>query len=201
MNILKRLSAIVLLIVAISSCNVNNGFIQKRKYQKGYHISLKKSSEKTKTSTEKDELTQGVKIEKNEVIDQKMNSSDDNFQDLNNLNSNKDEVVDSKTNEEPNAKTVQKEKKIISNKMRKNQNFPRDNWLNREFKLVPNSGNTASKSNTTDNSELIKIILIVLLVLLALALIAKIGGTLGYLLGVVVLVVVIYFILKLLGVI
>ena len=42
MTLFKRFSLFILLVVAISSCNINNGFIQKRKYQKGYHLSLKK---------------------------------------------------------------------------------------------------------------------------------------------------------------
>ena len=42
MILFNRFSLFILLVVAISSCNVNNGFIQKRKYQKGYHLSLKK---------------------------------------------------------------------------------------------------------------------------------------------------------------
>ena len=46
MKLLIRLFIFILVTVAISSCSVNNGFIQKRKYQKGYHLSMKK---KTKT--------------------------------------------------------------------------------------------------------------------------------------------------------
>jgi len=42
MNSLKKLSVFILIGIAISACNVNNGFIQKRKYQKGYHLTWKK---------------------------------------------------------------------------------------------------------------------------------------------------------------
>ena len=42
MTLFKRFSLFILLVVAINSCNINNGFIQKRKYQKGYNLSLKK---------------------------------------------------------------------------------------------------------------------------------------------------------------
>jgi len=41
-NTLKKITAIFLIITALSSCNVNNGLIQKRKYTKGYHVSIKK---------------------------------------------------------------------------------------------------------------------------------------------------------------
>ena len=74
MKLLNRLSIFILVIVAISSCSVNNGFIQKRKYQKGYHLSMKKgikpatksetafisfsnAVEITKTKTKKGDLT------------------------------------------------------------------------------------------------------------------------------------------------
>ena len=77
MILFNRFSLFILLVVAISSCNVNNGFIQKRKYQKGYHLSLKKkinnsdnikadelelfkNQELTETIASKDELSGGV---------------------------------------------------------------------------------------------------------------------------------------------
>ncbi len=77
MILFNRFSLLLLLVVAISSCSVNNGFIQKRKYQKGYHLSLKKkinnshnikseelelfkNQELTETIASKDELSGGL---------------------------------------------------------------------------------------------------------------------------------------------
>ncbi|MDG2228000.1 MAG: TM2 domain-containing protein [Flavobacteriales bacterium] len=53
MKILNRFSLFILAVVTISSCNLDNGFIQKRKYQKGYHVSWKKNIiTKVKNETE-----------------------------------------------------------------------------------------------------------------------------------------------------
>ena len=54
MKVLNRLSIFILLIIAISSCSVKNGFIQKRKYQKGYHLSMKKKINNSDNSKPKD---------------------------------------------------------------------------------------------------------------------------------------------------
>lgn len=56
MKLLNRLPILILLIVAISSCSVNNDFIQKRKYKKGYHLSMKKKISNSANKLDKIEL-------------------------------------------------------------------------------------------------------------------------------------------------
>lgn len=44
MKSIKQFSLLILTATLITSCSMNNGFIQKRKYSKGYYLSLKKKN-------------------------------------------------------------------------------------------------------------------------------------------------------------
>ena len=49
---LKKLTTLCIVITALTACNVNNGLIQKRKYRKGYHVSIRnKVTNKANTTT------------------------------------------------------------------------------------------------------------------------------------------------------
>ncbi len=192
MKLLNRLSILILLVVAISSCNVNNGFIQKRKYQKGYHLSMKKkisnsdnSKRKDNQLEQKDELAKESSFSKaaeksnGAVIKTENTNTEDIAEKAIENNGNKEKVNHIKINTKNLAEQI---KNVIENKS-----------------IV--KSNTASKTSTSDNSELINILLIVILVLLILALIGKILPGLGWLLGVVILVLLIYLVLTLLDVV
>ena len=196
MKLRNRLTILILLVVAISSCSVNNSFIQKRKYKKGYHLSMKKKINNSDNSKRKDNQPE----QKDELV--KENSF-------------------SKTSEKSNVALIETENTSTKNKtatedvpkeaIKNNGNKENANHINTknlaeqiknvvDNKLIIKS-NTASKTSTSDNSELINIILIVILVLLILALIGKILPGLSWLLGVVILVLLIYLILILLDVV
>ena len=50
--VLKKLTTLCIVITALTACNVNNGLIQKRKYRKGYHVSIRnKVTNKANTTT------------------------------------------------------------------------------------------------------------------------------------------------------
>jgi len=196
MKLRNRLTILILLVVAISSCSVNNSFIQKRKYKKGYHLSMKKKINNSDNSKRKDNQPE----QKDEL------AKENSF---------------SKTSEKSNVALIETENTSTKNKtatedvvkeaIKNNGNKENANHINTknlaeqiknvvDNKLIIKS-DTASKTSTSDNSELINIILIVILVLLILALIGKILPGLSWLLGVVILVLLIYLILILLDVV
>ena len=192
MKLLNRLSIFILLVVAISSCNINNGFIQKRKYQKGYHLSMKmkinnsdnirlkdNQLEKKEAPEKESSFIKVSEKSKGTVIKTENTNTEDVAEKGIENNANKEKVNHIKTNAKNLAEQI---KNVIENKS-----------------IV--KSNTAGKTSTSDNSELINIILIVILVLLILALIGKILPGLGWLLGVVILVLLIYLVLTLLDVV
>ena len=192
MKLLNRLSILILLVVAISSCNVNNGFIQKRKYQKGYHLSMKKKISNSDNSKLKDnQLEQNNELakessfskasEKNNgaVIKTENTNTEDVAEKAIENNGNKEKVNHIKTNAKNLAEQI---KSVIEN-----QSIAKNN--------------TASKSKSNDDSDLITLILIILLVILALALFALIDGLLGGFLSLILLIIIIVLLLQFFGVI
>lgn len=204
MKLLKRFSLLILLVVAISSCNFNNAFIQKRKYQKGYHLSIKKKISKTDNSRRKDTpLEQKDALEKESSFSKSSEKNTGTIIKTENIKSgdeltNLNETIKEDIVEQAIANKSSKEKVNHIKTYAKNLAEQIKNVI--ENKSIVKS-NTAGKTSTSDNSELINIILIVILVLLILALIGKILPGLGWLLGVVILVLLIYLVLTLLDVV
>ena len=204
MKLLNRLSILILLVFAISSCKVNNGFIQKRKYQKGYHLSMKKKINNSDNIRLKDnQLEKKDELAKESLFSKASEKS--NGAVIKTANTNTDDEL---TNSNETTIEDVAEKAIANNNSKEKVNHIKTNAKNLaeqiknviENKSIVKS-NTASKTSTSDNSELINIILIVILVLLILALIGKILPGLAWLLGVVILVLLIYLVLTLLDVV
>ena len=196
MKLFNRLSLLILLVVAFSSCSVNNGFIQKRKYQKGYHLSMKKKINNSDNNKRKDNQPE----QKHEL------AKESSFSKVS-KKSNGALIKTENTSTKNETTTEDVAKEAVKN----NGNKEKSNHINTknlaeqiknvvENKLIIKS-NTTSKISTSDNSELINIILIVILALLILALIGKILPGLVWLLGVVILVLLIYLVLILLDVV
>ena len=192
MKLLNRLSILILLVVAISSCNINNGFIQKRKYQKGYHLSMKKKINNSDNIRLKDnQLEKKDELAKESLFSKASEKS--NGAVIKTANTNTEDVAEKGIENNANKEKVNHIKTNAKNLAEQIKNVI-------ENKSIVKS-NTAGKTSTSDNSELINIILIVILVLLILALIGKILPGLAWLLGVVILVLLIYLVLTLLDVV
>ena len=190
MKLLNRLSILILLVVAISSCSVNNGFIQKRKYQKGYHLSMKNKISNSDNSKRKDNQ---LKHELAKESSFSRASEKSNGAVIKTENTNTEDIAEKAIKNDGNQEKTNRIKTNTKNLAEQIKNVI-------ENKSIVKS-NTASKTSTSDNSELINILLIVILVLLILALIGKILPGLGWLLGVVILVLLIYLVLTLLDVV
>jgi cytoskeletal protein RodZ len=198
MKLLNRLSIFILLVVAVSSCNINNGFIQKRKYQKGHHLSMKKKISNSDNSKRKDNhLEQKDELAKENSFSKTSEKSNGAFIETENT-STKNETATEGVAEEAIKNDGNQEK---TNRIKTNTKKLPEQIKNviETQSIVKN--NTASKSKSTDDSDLVTLILIILLVILALALFALIDGLLGGLLSLILLIIVVVLLLKYLGVI
>jgi len=159
MNLLKKLSVFILLIVAISSCNVDNGLIQKRKYKKGYHLSLKKNIKKS-DSFEQAENIQNEKenVAQNNSKKEISNTDLDNTAEVSSFNNEvdlKNETIDNSYKTEPTQKhfTLKSTIKSLNNKVKNTV----------EAKSIVHS-NTASKSSPNDGDMLILLYVLAVLI-------------------------------------
>jgi cytoskeletal protein RodZ len=198
MKLLNQLTLLILLVVAISSCSVNNSFIQKRKYQKGYHLSMKKKINNSDNSKRKDNQLE----QKNELA--KENSFSNASEESNGIVIQTANITEANSNEATIENVAEKE--VENNAKEETAGHINTRGLAEQIKTVVDNkliikSNTVSKTSILDNSELINIILIVILVLLILALIGKILPGLSWLLGVIILMLLIYLVLILLDVV
>ena len=204
MKLLNRLSILILLVVAISSCNVNNGFIQKRKYQKGYHLSMKKKINNSDNIRLKDnQLEKKDELAKESAFSKASEKS--NGAVIKTANTNTDDEL---TNSNETTIEDVAERAIANNSSKEKINHIKTNTKNLAEQIknaIENQSiaknNTASKSKANDDSDLITLILIILLVILALALFALIDGLLGGLLSLILLIIIIVLLLQYFGVI
>ena len=196
MKLLNQLTLLILLVLAISSCSVNNSFIQKRKYQKGYHLSMKKKINNSENSKRKDnQLEKKHELAKENSFSKASEKS----------NGALIETENTSTKNETETEDVAEEA-IKNNKNQEKINRIKTKKLSEQIKNVIEAksivkNNTTSKSESTDDSDLVTLILIILLVILALALFALIDGLLGGLLSLILLIIVVILLLQYLGVI
>ena len=204
MTLFNRFSLFILLVVAISSCNVNNGFIQKRKYQKGYHLSMKK----------KINNSNNIKLKYNQLEKKNEPVKEVSF---NNTSEKSNGVIIETTNitaadelANSNEVTIENvaEKAIENNGNKEKVNHIKINTKNlvEQMKYIIDNqlikkNNTASKSKVNSDSDLITLILIILLVILALRLFFILDNLLGGLLSLIVLILIIVLLLQHFGVI
>ena len=140
MTLFNRFSLFILLVVAISSCNVNNGFIQKRKYQKGYHLSLKKKINNS-DNIKSDELELFKNQELTEAIASKTELSEGLPATF------KTDSSIAKKSQNPPTKVVTKNEMIQVLK----QNTKENPFVNNRIKKIA-SANFKNHSNTTSHN-------------------------------------------------
>lgn len=198
MKLFNQLSVFILLAFAISSCSVNNSFIQKRKYQKGYHLSMKKKINnsnnirlKYNQLEKKNELAKEFSFsnaseESNGIVIQTANITE--------ANSNEGTIENVAEKEFENNPKEEKAGHINTRGLAEQIKNVIDNHLTAK-------NNAASKSKSNDDSDLITLILIILLVILALWLFLFLDNLLGGLLSLIVLILIIVLLLQYFGVI
>lgn len=161
MKTFKHIFTIALITSILASCSLENGFIQKRKYNKGYHLSLKKntgSNKRTDTETispNKDIVTNSIKIEtsteKNEIETSTHKENHGQVEGLNNTGASNDI-------ETSNDAITQKAERI-NNKFstHKRQSLLKSN------NLIRNNTSSKKPNSTTDDVALILLVILAFL--------------------------------------
>ncbi|MDC0338211.1 hypothetical protein OAN33_01615 [Flavobacteriales bacterium] len=198
--VLKKLTTLCIVITALTACNVNNGLIQKRKYRKGYHVTIRnKVANKANTTTPvKEELalneeprSQTTKEDKVDII-------------YSNLLS-KDTIV----NPIDKSIAVNNSKALKTNKVEKEEKLKTANTLEKKWTstLVKRAtynpiikSNTANKTKKTNGKGAMIVFAILLIIYVSILLIS--GGIPGinWLLIVIILIALSYIILTALDV-
>lgn len=219
MNKLKSILAVLSATVILASCGtsnsvVNNGVIQKRKYNKGFFV---KSKSHLKTDGEDVAKTEKVVDSESETIVFAENVNEVSSNELRQV-----EVSKETSSIERTSLFTEKEKEFggqVLNKIKNNKATSviaklADNIENRVEKVQSASGNHAatniSESNSMsqakggggDTGNLIMLIVLIVLIILAFTLLNNLtNGWLGWLVGLVLTVILIVLILRWLGVI
>lgn len=219
MNKLRTIAGLITLTLVIASCGssnsvVSNGFIQKRKYNKGFFIKSKshlKSDDETLAKGNVDE-------EKASKIDDKNSFALTGTNEVEVSQSAKDNVVSEKNTGRKEFFT-KKEKEFAKNTIQKFSNnkltakvselsdkITQSSLNNVESKgkqaTTHSKASHAKKAGSMSTTELITLIIIIVLIILAFTLLNSLtNGWLGWLVGVILLVVLIVLLLRWLGVI
>lgn len=171
MILFNRFSLFILLVIAISSCNVNNGFIQKRKYQKGYHLSLKKQL-KPVDYIKSDEL----ELFKNQQLNESVASSGQVSQDASAIVKTNSSIA--KESQYPTTNVVTKNEMIQVLKQKTKENHIVNNGIKKitsaNFK---NHSNTTSQNPNDDDMLLLLYVLAILIPFVAVGIVTDWDAT------------------------
>lgn len=209
--IVNLLLAFVLVLGACGTNNnvVSNHLITKRKYTKGFHLNKKgnlKSDSDTQTAQkENEEKEQTVVFASNKTSKKELKNEAREL-----LNSEETYQAAAEVNREESSRSIQ----LLDGTEGTGGSDAFVRVEKEQFDSSDNATSDDTAENTTiakakkraasgggGRSDLVNIILIVLLVCVVITLLSFIGGPLGWILSVVILVLIIYFLLKLLGVI
>ena len=158
---LKKLTTLCIVITVLTACNVNNGLIQKRKYGKGYHVSIRnKVANKANTTTPvKEELalnkeprSQTIKEDKVDIIYSNLVSKDTIVSPI-------DKSIAANNSKALETNKVEKEKKL------KTANTLAKKWTSTLLKRSTYNpiikSNTAKKTNGKGAMSIFAILLII----------------------------------------
>ena len=197
---LKKLTTLCIVITVLTACNVNNGLIQKRKYGKGYHVSIRnKVANKANTTTPvKEELalneeprSQTTKEDKVDIIYSNLVSKDTIVSPI-------DKSIAANNSKALETNKVEKEKKL------KTANTLEKKWTSTLVKRTTYNpiikSNTANKTKKTNGKGAMSVFAILLIIYVSILLIS--GGIPGinWLLIVIILIALSYIILTALDV-
>ena len=158
---LKKLTTLCIVITVLTACNVNNGLIQKRKYGKGYHVSIrnKVANKANTTAPVKEELalnkeprSQTTKEDKVDIIYSNLVSKDTIVSPI-------DKSIAANNSKALETNKVEKEKKL------KTANTLAKKWTSTLLKRSTYNpiikSNTAKKTNGKGAMSIFAILLIV----------------------------------------
>jgi magnesium-transporting ATPase (P-type) len=179
------------MIFTVTSCNLENGIIQKRKYQKGYYISIAKNNKVVVPFNESSNKEQCKNKEREVKTNKEGNNQVDQSSKLVQL--------------EKSSENISKEAESRSNNLDKEKPFK--NQTKSVFKKLNNvsalskeiTNNTSVKPNNQSNDNLINLILIVALVVAIVMLLSFLDGLLGGILSAILLIVIIVLLLSYFG--
>ncbi len=192
MKCFKSITIILLVIFTVISCSLENGIIQKRRYQKGYYISIAKNKNDFQASSTKEMLI------RNKIINNDLN------EEIEQISQNKEEVqLEKKVLKEikdselskTEKKSLHKQNRILNNKEIVNKLKPA-----REFSYNTRK-NTSAKPLKKSSDSLINLILAIVLVVAIIMLLSFLDGLLGGLLSLILLIVIIALLLNYFGVV
>lgn len=206
----NRILAILLSTVILTSCGtshdvVDGGLFQKRKYNKGYHISKKTKFESPQFSQE-DEIT--IASENNDL-----KSNDNDLQTKNNsetefvgveLANDKVLKIEEQISDHSNTESTNDSHKLTkSNKLSGTSPVKRLKSKNVANDIINqfNFGEIASSSNTSSDGSIMNIILAIILIVAIIMVLSFLDGLLGGLLGLVLLIIIIVLLLRYFGII
>jgi len=183
------------MILIVTSCSLENSFVQKRKYQKGYYVSIakkNKSNSLNKASSKKmDDLKE---LNNLPAISETENSFSQKNEHVTKQNRVLKNEVDSKLNSKEKRPNEVNEgfeiNKTLANKLKGVKN------LNRKT-----NNNTSAKPYKSMDDDLINLILAIVLVIAIIMLLAFLDGLLGGLLSLILLIVIVVLLLSYFGII
>ena len=195
---MKRLRSFTLFVVMISivtSCSLENSFVQKRKYQRGYYVSIAKKNKSNglnKGSSKKmDDVRELNKLPVIPETEKSFSQKNEHVAIQNRVLKNE---IDSKFNsreKRPNKVNEGFEiNKTLANKLKGVKN------LNRKI-----NNNTTAKPYKSMDDDLINLVLAVVLVLAIIMLLIFLDGLLGGLLSLILLIVIVVLLLSYFGII
>jgi hypothetical protein len=191
------------LILVFTSCGtsnevVNGGIFSKRKYNKGYHLSLKKDF---KTTSEKEELAKiNANLDKKEEVVIASNSSNDKIDIETSI------VVQKESTKDDNESTIQP----ITLESLKSDKHSKKSVLHslNDVKQVKNSIKSIAKEKTlskmkpagrSSNGSMSNLLYCLLLVLIILAILYYLPGFIGTILMIVIALLIVFFLLRFFG--
>ena len=197
---LTKLTTLCIVTTALTACNVDNGLIQKRKYGKGYHVSIRnKVANKANTTTPvKAELAINEKPQSQTTKEDKVDIIYNNLVSKDTIVSSIDKSIAVQNSKALATNRVEKEKKL------KSANTLEKKWPSTLLKRATYNpiikSNTANKTKKTNGKDAISVFAILLIIYVSILLIS--GGIPGinWLLIVIILIALSYIILTALDV-
>jgi len=195
MKRLRSFTLFVVMIFIVTSCSLENSFVQKRKYQRGYYVSIAKKNKSNglnKGSSKKmDDVRELNKLPVIPETEKSFSQKNEHVAIQNRVLKNE---IDSKFNsreKRPNKVNEGFEiNKTLANKLKGVKN------LNRKI-----NNNTTAKPYKSMDDDLINLVLAVVLVLAIIMLLIFLDGLLGGLLSLILLIVIVVLLLSYFGII
>lgn len=181
MHFLTKISIISLLIFSISSCSVHEEVFQKRKYQKGHYLSLKKKNNGLKNDKHLDNTIEQNKDSASKKVILKKNIEPTTNTLLVSVLEEEKATQTNKTSEQI-IKTTSSRKNTTFGEFRKNLPFKIGEHL-KINSLIP-SDKAAITSTSIFNSDLLTTVVISILIIGTIIALQMIEGQLGLLIGV-----------------